>query len=157
MSTATGAGEETAPFDAVRFGRDVDADEIAESLEFFDDWEDRYRYIIDLGKELPGLPEGLKTEDRYVHGCQSQVWIDHRVDEASGHLQFVVDSDALIVRGLAGIVLAALNDRAPAEIAAYDIDGYFERLDLLRHISPTRGNGLRSMVEKMRAFARAEA
>lgn len=146
-----------APFDAVRFGREVDAEEVAESLEFFDDWEDRYRYIIDLGKELPPLPEALRTEDRYVHGCQSQVWIDHRVDPGSGRLQFVVDSDALIVRGLAGIVLAALNDRAPAEIAGYDIEGYFERLDLLRHISPTRGNGLRAMVEKMRGFARAEA
>jgi cysteine desulfuration protein SufE len=146
-----------APFEDVPFGRSVDAEEVAETLAFFDDWEDRYRYIIDLGKDLPGLPEHLKTEDRFIHGCQSQVWIDHRVDSASGHLQFVVDSDALIVRGLAGIVLAALNDRAPADLLAVDIDAYFERLDLLRHISPTRGNGLRAMVERMRMLARAAA
>ena len=146
-----------APFEDVSFGRTVDAEEIEETLAFFDDWEDRYRYIIDLGKDLPGLPDELKTDDRFIHGCQSQVWIDHRVDPDSGHLQFVVDSDALIVRGLAGIVLAALNDRAPAELLAFDIDGYFERLELLRHISPTRGNGLRAMVEKMRALARASA
>ena len=146
-----------APFEDVSFGRTVDAEEIEETLAFFDDWEDRYRYIIDLGKDLPGLPDELKTDDRFIHGCQSQVWIDHRVDPDSGHLQFVVDSDALIVRGLAGIVLAALNDRAPADLLAFDIDGYFERLELLRHISPTRGNGLRAMVEKMRALARASA
>ena len=146
-----------APFDEVTFGRSVDAEEIAETLEFFDDWEDRYRYIIDLGKDLPGLPDELKTDDRFIHGCQSQVWIDHRVDPATGHLQFVVDSDALIVRGLAGIVLAAFNDRAPAEIRDFDIEGYFERIDLLRHISPTRGNGLRAMVEKIRRLAAAAA
>jgi len=146
-----------APFEAVTFGRSVDAEEIEETLAFFDDWEDRYRYIIDLGKDLPGLPDDLKTDDRYIHGCQSQVWIDHRVDPGSGHLQFVVDSDALIVRGLAGIVLAALNDRAPADLLAFDIDGYFERLELLRHISPTRGNGLRAMVEKIRTLARTTA
>jgi len=146
-----------APFDAVRFGRDVDAEEIAESLEFFDDWEDRYRYIIDLGKDLPPLPEALRTEDRYVHGCQSQVWIDHRVDAETGHLQFVIDSDALIVKGLAGIVLAALNDRTPAEIAGTDVEAYFARLDLLKHLSPTRGNGLRAMVEKMQTTARVHA
>lgn len=140
-------------FDAVPFGRSIDADEIEESLGFFDDWEDRYRYIIDLGKELPGLPDELKTEDRFIHGCQSQVWIDHRRDPATGHLQFVVDSDALIVRGLAGIVLSALNNQTPEAIRAFDMEAYFERLDLLKHISPTRGNGLRSMVQKIRSLA----
>lgn len=146
-----------APFDAIPFGRDVDAEKIAESLEFFDDWEDRYRYIIDLGKDLPPLPEHLRTEDRYVHGCQSQVWIDHRLDAKTGHLQFVIDSDALIVKGLAGIVLAALNDRSPGVIANTDVEAYFERLDLLKHLSPTRGNGLRAMVERMQAMARSLA
>ena len=144
---------EQAPFADVPFGRDVDAEQVAETLEFFDDWEDRYRYIIDLGKDLPGLPDALKTDDRVIHGCQSQVWVDHRIDPDSGHLQFVVDSDAIIVKGLAAIVLAAYNDRPPAEIRAFDMEAYFERLELLRHISATRGNGLRSMVEKMRALA----
>ncbi|MCC5886597.1 MAG: SufE family protein [Gammaproteobacteria bacterium] len=140
-------------FDAVPFGRSIDAEEIEESLGFFDDWEDRYRYIIDLGKELPGLPNELKTEDRFIHGCQSQVWIDHRLDPETGRLQFVVDSDALIVRGLAGIVLSALNNQTPEAIRAFDMEAYFERLDLLKHISPTRGNGLRSMVQKIRTLA----
>lgn len=140
-------------FDAVPFGRSIDAEEIEESLGYFDDWEDRYRYIIDLGKELPGLPDDLKTEDRFIHGCQSQVWIDHRLDPDTGRLQFVVDSDALIVRGLAGIVLSALNNQTPEAIRAFDMEAYFERLDLLKHISPTRGNGLRSMVQKIRTLA----
>jgi cysteine desulfuration protein SufE len=143
----------TAPFEAVPFGRSVSAADVEETLGFLDDWEDRYRYIIDLGKELPALPEALRTEDRYVHGCQSQVWIDHRRDPASGHLQFVVDSDALIVRGLAGIVLAMLNDRPAAEIRDADVEDYFERIDLLGHLSPTRGNGLRAMVQKIRDLA----
>jgi len=140
-------------FDAVPFGRSIEAEEIEESLGFFDDWEDRYRYIIDLGKELPGLPDELKTEDRFIHGCQSQVWIDHRLDPDTGHLQFVVDSDALIVRGLAGIVLSALNNQTPEAIRAFDMEAFFERLDLLGHISPTRGNGLRSMVKKIHTLA----
>ena len=143
----------TAPFEAVPFGRSVTADDVEETLGFFDDWEDRYRYIIDLGKELPELPEALRTEDRYVHGCQSQVWIDHRVEPASGHYQFVVDSDALIVRGLAGIVLSALNDRTAEQIRAYDVEAFFRRIDLLSHLSPTRGNGLRAMVQKIQGLA----
>lgn len=140
-------------FERVPYGRSIDADEIAESFAFFDDWEDRYRYLIDLGRALPPLPDACKTEDNFIHGCQSQVWIVHRVDPATGKLQFAVDSDALIVRGLAAAVLAALNDRTPAEIRQADLEGYFGRLDLLRHISPTRGNGLRAMVGKIRRLA----
>ena len=152
-----GALDYTALFEQVPFGRTIDAEEIAESLAFFDDWEDRYRYLIDLGKELPPMPEDLKTEDRYIHGCQSQVWIEHRLDPATGTLQFIVDSDALIVRGLAAIVLAAFNNRTPAEICAFDIEAFFARIDLLRHISPTRGNGLRAMVGKIRKLAEVAA
>lgn len=145
--------EAAAPFGAVDFGRSVTADDVEETLGFLDDWEDRYRYIIDLGKELPQLPEALRTEDRYVHGCQSQVWIDHRRDPETGRFQFVVDSDALIVRGLAAIVLSALNDRTAEQIRAYDVEGFFGRIDLLSHLSPTRGNGLRAMVGKIRTLA----
>jgi len=140
-------------FERVPFGRSIDADEIAESFAFFDDWEDRYRYLIDLGRELPPLPDACKTEEHFIHGCQSQVWIVHRIDPATGKLQFAVDSDALIVRGLAAAVLAALNDRTPAEIRQADLEGYFAGLDLLSHISPTRGNGLRAMVGKIRQLA----
>ena len=150
--SATG---DDALFDAVPFGRSVTMDDVEETLGFFDDWEDRYRYIIDLGKDLPRMPDELRTEDRYIHGCQSQVWIEQRLID--GRMQFVVDSDALIVRGLAGIILSAFNDRTPEEVLAVDIEGFFERIDLMRHLSPTRGNGLRAMVEKVRHFASAAA
>jgi cysteine desulfuration protein SufE len=126
-------------------------DEIRESFAFFDDWEDRYKFIIDLGRELPPTPDALKVDANIVRGCQSQVWIDHRVD--AGRLYFTIDSDALIVRGLIAIVLAAFNGRTPAAILAYDIDGLFSDLDLLRHLSPTRGNGLAALVKRIRDIA----
>jgi cysteine desulfuration protein SufE len=128
-------------------------DEIRDSFAFFDDWEDRYKFIIDLGRELPAMADALKVDANIVRGCQSQVWVDHRVD--AGRLYFTIDSDALIVRGLIAIVLAAFNGRAPAEILAYDIDGLFRDLDLLRHLSPTRGNGLAALVKRIRDIAAA--
>jgi cysteine desulfuration protein SufE len=133
------------------FGDSITSDDIVDTLGFFDSWEDRYRYIIDLGKELPPLPASLHTDDRLVRGCQSQVWME--ITEQDGRLQLAVDSDAFIVKGLLGVVLAAYNNRTPAEILAFDIDGYFEELELLRHLSPTRGNGLRAMVARIRAAA----
>ena len=136
------------------FGDSITSDDIVDTLGFFDSWEDRYRYIIDLGRELPALPKELHTEDRLVRGCQSQVWMD--VEEQDGRLQLAVDSDAFIVKGLLGVVLAAYNNRTPDEILAFDIDAYFEELELLRHLSPTRGNGLRAMVARIRD-ARREA
>src|SRR5882672_10382498 len=93
-------------------------DTIRDSFEFFDDWQDRYRFIIDLGRQLPPLPDALKVDANIVRGCQSQVWIDYA--EHDGRLQFRLDSDALIVRGLIAIVLAALNNRPASEILAYD-------------------------------------
>ena len=130
-------------------------DDIVENFAFFDDWEDRYRYVIDLGRELQLLPDALKTEANVVHGCQSKVWIDHEL--VDGRLHFRLDSDALIVRGLIAIVLAAFNDRTPQEILAYDIDALFGRLDLLRHLSPTRGNGLAALVRRIREIAASHA
>ena len=144
---------DTAP--ANPFGDSITSEDIVDTLGFFDSWEDRYRYIIDLGKELPPLPESLHTDDRLVRGCQSQVWME--IGEQDGRLQLAVDSDAFIVKGLLGVVLAAYNNRTPAEILAFDIDGYFEELELLRHLSPTRGNGLRAMVARIRAAAEAAA
>ena len=140
---------DTAP--ANPFGDSITSEDIVDTLGFFDSWEDRYRYIIDLGRELPPLPESLHTDDRLVRGCQSQVWME--ITERDGRLQLAVDSDAFIVKGLLGVVLAAYNNRTPAEILAFDIDGYFEELELLRHLSPTRGNGLRAMVARIRAAA----
>lgn len=126
---------------------------IVEDLSFFDDWEQRYQYIIDLGKTLPTMPEPLRTRGRLVQGCQSNVWIE--VGEQDGRLQFQVDSDAYIVRGLLVLVLAAYQNKTPAEILAFDIDNYFQQLDLERHLSPTRGNGLRAMVARIQAIAKA--
>lgn len=102
----------------------------------FDDWEQRYQYIIDLGKSIPPMDDSLKTDDRLVRGCQSSVWLVS--NELDGKLQFQVDSDAVIVNGLLALVMAAFNDRTPAQILDFDIDGYFRALDLERHITPTR-------------------
>ncbi|QPG06465.1 SufE family protein [Salinimonas marina] len=130
-----------------------DSQEIIDDIAFFDDWEQRYQYIIDLGKAIPGLSEEQKTSDRLVKGCQSSVWMASRIHE--GRIQFDVDSDAVIVQGLLALVLAAYNDKTPAQILAFDIDGYFAELDLERHISPTRGNGLRAIVGQIQALAKS--
>lgn len=132
-----------------------DTASILDDLAFFDDWEERYKYIIDLGRELPPMADELHTPERLVKGCQSNVWID--VKEHDGRLQFAVDSDAHIVRGLLALVMAAYQDKTPGEILAFDIDDYFSQLDLERHLSPTRGNGLRAMVAQVRAIAAAVA
>jgi cysteine desulfuration protein SufE len=134
------------------FGNSISPQDILDTLGFFDSWEDRYKYIIELGRELPPMAADLHTEDRLVRGCQSQVWIDTALE--NGRLQLVVDSDAFIVKGLLGLVLAAYNNRTPAEILAFDIDDYFQQLDLLRHLSATRGNGLRAMVQRIQDIAR---
>ncbi len=128
-------------------------DEIKSSFAFFDDWEDKYRFIIDLGKELPELADSEKTEDRLVRGCQSQVWLVCEFDCQRDCIQLQIDSDAHIVRGLIAIVLAVFNQRSPAFIVGYDIEGLFEELNLIKHLSPTRGNGLRAMVGKIRSLA----
>jgi cysteine desulfuration protein SufE len=132
---------------------DQRAEDIAETLAFFDDWEERYRYIIELGKQLPELAPQRRREDLLVRGCQSQVWLDWHLED--GRIRLEVDSDALIVRGLIAIVLAVYDGRTPASIAAFDIDEYFQRLELLKHLSPTRGNGLRAMVQRIRDVAQA--
>ena len=129
--------------------------DIIDDLEFFDDWEQRYQYIIDLGKAIPGLSEEQKLPERLVKGCQSSVWMMSRVE--NGHIQFDVDSDAVIVQGLLALVLAAYNNKTPKEILAFDIDDYFAQLDLERHISPTRGNGLRAIVGQIQTLARQQA
>ncbi len=133
------------------FGRDITRDEIADTLGFLDDWEDRYRYVIELGQKLQPLPETERTDDRIVHGCQSQVWLAHRND--GEHVWYLIDSDAHIVRGLAAIVLSAFNGQTPQAIRDFDIEAWFDSLDLVSHLSPTRGNGLRAMVARMVAAA----
>lgn len=137
-------------------GTSITLEELYEAFELLDDWEDRYAFIIDLGKQLQSFPDAERTEKNYVHGCQSQVWLIHHYDKESGKLLLLIDSDAIIVRGLAAIILLAFNNLTPMELLATDIDKLFERLDLFRHISPTRGNGLRSMISNIRNIAAAK-
>jgi len=125
--------------------------EIVEDLAFFDDWEQRYQFIIDLGKQIPGLSDEAKTPNKLVKGCQSSVWLDYTLQ--NGKYQFDVDSDAVIVQGLLVLVLSAYHDKTAQEILAFDMDAYFKELDLERHITQTRGNGLRAIVGKIRQIA----
>ncbi len=134
-----------------QFGTDITPEDIIETLGFFDSWEERYKYIIDLGKELEPLPDEHRTEENLVRGCQSQVWLVHQL--RADKLFFQADSDAFIVRGLLGVVLAAYNDKTPQAVLDFDIDGYFDELNLIKHLSPTRGNGLRAMVQRIKAIA----
>ncbi len=137
------------------FGKDVTSEDIVDTLSFFDNWEDRYKYIIDLGKELPPLDDQYRTDDHIVRGCQSLVWLVHHKE--GDRLQFQADSDAHIVRGLLGIVLAAYNHKTPQDILAFDVEQYFDEVKLLQHLTPTRGNGLRAMVGQIRSAAEAAA
>lgn len=127
--------------------------DIIDDLSFFDSWEERYKYIIDLGRELPKIEETLKTQERLVKGCQSNVWL--AVDSDGQRMQFAVDSDAHIVKGLLVLVLAAYHDKTAEEIVDFDIQAYFAEIDLERHLSPTRGNGLRAIVAKIQQLAKA--
>ena len=126
---------------------------IREAFELFDDWEDRYRFVIDLGKDLPAMAMEERTDDRLVHGCQSQVWLHAQFDPESQRLTLVLDSDAHIVRGLIAIILAAYQGKTPDEVLAFDMLGLFEELGLLAHLSANRGNGLRAMVTRIRELA----
>lgn len=130
-------------------------DELIDTFSFFDDWEDKYRFIIDLGKELPGLPDAAKTEEHLIRGCQSQVWLTY--EAGSNALNFHMDSDAHIVRGLIAVVLIAVQGRSASDIQQLDIEAIFGQLDLLAHLSVTRGNGLRAMVARIEAIAENEA
>lgn len=133
------------------FGQTITTDDIVETLGFFDSWEDRYKYIIDLGKELPEMDAAKKNEQHLVRGCQSQVWID--CDIADDKLWFEVDSDAFVVKGLLGVVLAAYNGKSAESIRSFDIEAYFDTLGLLKHLSASRGNGLQAMVKKIQGLA----
>ena len=126
---------------------------IEEDFAFFDSWEDRYGYVIDLGRSLPPFPVEFRDDAHQVRGCQSQVWMVTDLEE--GVFRLAVDSDALIVKGLGALVMAALDSLPPGEAAVVDVFELFERLGLLKHLSPTRGNGLRAMVERAQRSAAA--
>ena len=127
-------------------------EEIKETFSFFTDWESKYRYIIDLGKELPDINDTDKIDENLIRGCQSQVWLTHSL-ETDQTLKLNIDSDAYIVRGLISIVSAALNNKPPAEIIDFDVESLFSELELLEHLSPTRGNGLRALVQQITSAA----
>ena len=123
-----------------------------------DDWEDRYRYVIELGRTLKPLPEELRTDANKVRGCASQVWLTTTIEPPGGagapRLKFQGDSDAHIVRGLIAILFAIFDGRSSEEILATDPESIFAELGLKEHLTPQRSNGLRSMVERVRSDAR---
>ena len=133
----------------------MDLDEIREAFAFFDGWEDKYRFVIDLGKDLPNLDDAHKVPANLVRGCQSQVWL--LTDLRGGRMRFAIDSDAQIVRGLIAIILTVFQDRTPGEVRAFDIEGLFAELELIKHLTPTRGNGLRAMVARIHHEAESTA
>lgn len=130
-------------------------EEIEDNFELLDEWEDRYRYVIELGRTLPPLADDEKTELTKVRGCASQVWLVSERNADTGHLMFRGESDAHIVQGLIAILLAIYNDKPPAEILAADAHAVFGRLGLNDHLTPQRSNGLKSMIDRIRAIAEA--
>ncbi len=129
-------------------------EEIAETFDFLDDWEDRYRHVIELGKAFPAMEEALKVPATKVQGCASQVWIQPMI--AGGRFDFQGDSDAMIVKGLIAVLHALYADLPVAQVAAVDAPAELARLGLTDHLSSQRSNGLKSMVERIRKVA-AEA
>ncbi|MBV1705427.1 MAG: SufE family protein [Hyphomicrobiales bacterium] len=131
-------------------------DDILADFDLIEDWEDRYRHLIDLGKTLEPLPETARTEANKVRGCASQVWLDTRVgDGADPVLTLRGDSDAYIVRGLVALALAIFSGKRAGEIAALDAWTIFAGLGLADHLTPQRANGVRAMIERIKAEARA--
>lgn len=127
-------------------------DEIIEEFAAFDDWMDKYALLIDLGNALPKLADKYKTESNLIEGCQSRVWL--QADYEEGHIVFRGESDAVIVKGIVSLLISVLSGHTPQEIL--DADLYFiDQIGLKEHLSPTRSNGLVSMVKQMRLYAMA--
>jgi cysteine desulfuration protein SufE len=133
-------------------------DEIVENFALLDEWDDRYRYLIELGRTLPPLPEGARSDANKVQGCASQVWLATKVAPNGGAgpvLTFEGDSDAHIVRGLIAVLFALFSGRAAKDIISTDAIALFNELGLREHLTPQRSNGFRSMVERIRRDAGA--
>ncbi|GAA5220670.1 SufE family protein [Membranihabitans marinus] len=124
--------------------------EIVDDFSFFEDWMDKYEYIIQLGKELPIIDAAYKTPEHLIKGCQSQVWM--HAEEKDGKVYFTADSDALITKGLVSLVIKVLSGHPAAEIAQSELT-FIEKIGLKSHLSPTRSNGLLSMVKQMKLYA----
>lgn len=131
-------------------------DEIRENFELLDEWDDRYRYVIELGRTLEPLPEAEHSTENKVNGCVSQVWLSKRVDRSHSEprIHYRGDSDAHIVRGLVAIVLTLFSGHTPKEILDTDALAVFEEFGFREHLTPQRSNGLRSMVERIKTDAR---
>lgn len=125
-------------------------EELFDNFSFLTDWEDKYRYLIELGDALPPFPSADQTDANKVEGCQSQVWFTHRRE--GDKFIFNATSDAHIVRGLEAVLLTLVNNRTAAEIQAFDFDGAFQKLGLEDHISPTRRNGFYAMIGRIKAL-----
>ena len=129
-------------------------EDIVADFELMDDWEDRYRYVIELGKAMDPLDDAFKVDANKVHGCASQVWMQHYVE--NGVYRFDGDSDAMIVRGLVALLRKLVNGVPVGDVGAIDITAELTRLELASNLSSQRSNGLRSMVEKIRDFTAAQ-
>ncbi len=136
----------------------TDFNDLVETLEFLDDWEDRYRFIIDLGKNLEPLPEDAYNEANKVKGCMSQVWLTHEPRDIDGQrvIHYAADSDAHIVKGLIAVLMVLYSDKTPADILAVDVDEAFKQLQLEEHLSANRRNGFFSMIDRIKTVAKVE-
>ena len=129
--------------------KEVQAD-IIEEFSMYDDWLDKYQYLIELGNSLEAFPDGLKTDDRLIKGCQSRVWLDAKVED--GKIVFSADSDAIITKGIISLLISVYSGRTAEEIAGDDFS-FVEKLGLKENLSPTRANGLVSMIATIRNIA----
>lgn len=123
---------------------------VIEDFSMYDEWLDKYEYLIDLGKNLEAYPESEKTEDKLIKGCQSRVWLDWRLED--GKLWFKADSDAIITKGIISLLINVYSGRTPKEIAADDF-AFINQIGLKENLSPTRANGLVSMIDTIKAVA----
>ena len=128
--------------------------DIIDEFAMFDDWMEKYEYIIELGKDLPLIAEEDKTNDKLIDGCQSRVWLDMKV--VDGLMQFTADSDAIITKGIIGLLVRVLNGERAEDVAKADLH-FINEIGLHEHLSPTRSNGLASMVKRMKLEALAAA
>jgi len=132
------------------------ADELAETFELFDEWEDRYVFLIDLGRKIPPLDETERTEENRVHGCQSRVWLVARA-RPGGVIDFVADSDSSIVKGLIAVLQQVYSGHPAEDVLGFDVEALFARLGLDQHLTLGRRNGLHEMVRRIRRLAAAHA
>jgi cysteine desulfuration protein SufE len=125
-------------------------DEIIDEFAMFDDWDERYQYVIDLGKSLPLIDDKYKDDDHIVKGCQSKVWL--HADEKDGKIVFTADSDAIITKGIIAILVRVFSGQNPSDILHADM-GFIDEIGLKEHLSPTRANGLVSMIKQIKMYA----